>query len=48
MFRRHPLERWYRDVRAGTLHPFTHFWLLEMIGKLALGVPLDAQPRWPG
>jgi alkylation response protein AidB-like acyl-CoA dehydrogenase len=46
MFRRYPLERLYRDVRAGTLHPFTHFWLLEMIGKLALGIPLDAQPRW--
>jgi alkylation response protein AidB-like acyl-CoA dehydrogenase len=46
MFRRHPLERWYRDVRAGTLHPFTHYWLLEMIGKQALGIPLDVQPRW--
>ena len=46
MFRRHPLERWYRDVRAGTLHPFTHYWLLEMIGKIALGIPLDVQPRW--
>jgi alkylation response protein AidB-like acyl-CoA dehydrogenase len=41
-----PLERWYRDVRAGTLHPFTHAWLLEMIGKQALGIPLDTQPRW--
>lgn len=48
MFRRYPLERWYRDVRAGTLHPFTHYWLLEMIGKLALGIPLDVQPRWAG
>jgi len=46
LLRRHPLERWYRDVRAGTLHPFTHYWLLEMIGKGALGLPLDAQPRW--
>lgn len=46
LFRRHPLERWYRDVRAATLHPFTHTWLLEMLGKLALGVPLDTQPRW--
>jgi alkylation response protein AidB-like acyl-CoA dehydrogenase len=44
--RRLPLERWYRDVRAGTLHPFTHYWLLEMIGKTALGIPLDVQPRW--
>ncbi|MEO8605613.1 MAG: acyl-CoA dehydrogenase family protein [bacterium] len=46
IFRRLPLERWYRDVRAGTLHPFTHSWLLEMIGKSALGIPLDVQPRW--
>ena len=46
LFRRYPLERYYRDVRAGTLHPFTHYWLLEMIGKLALGIALDAQPRW--
>ena len=37
-----------RDVRAGTLHPFTHYWLLEMIGKLALGIRPDVQPRWPG
>ena len=44
--RRLPLERWYRDVRAGTLHPFTHYWLLEMIGKAALGIPADVQPRW--
>lgn len=44
--RRLPLERWYRDVRAGTLHPFTHYWLLEMLGKSALGIPADVQPRW--
>lgn len=46
LFRRHPLERLYRDVRAGTLHPYTHSWLLEMIGKLRLGIALDAEPRW--
>jgi alkylation response protein AidB-like acyl-CoA dehydrogenase len=46
LFRRYPLERWYRDVRAGTLHPFAHYWVLEMIGKTTLGIPLDAQPRW--
>jgi len=46
LFRRYPIERLYRDVRAGTLHPFAHHWLLEMIGKLALGIPLAAQPRW--
>jgi len=46
LFRRYPIERLYRDVRAGTLHPFAHAWLLEMIGKRALGIPLDVQPRW--
>ena len=46
IFRRHPIERLYRDVRAGTLHPYTHTWLLEMIGKLRLGIALDAEPRW--
>jgi alkylation response protein AidB-like acyl-CoA dehydrogenase len=46
IFRRHPIERLYRDVRAGTLHPYTHSWLLEMIGKLRLGIALDADPRW--
>ena len=35
-----------RDVRAGTLHPYTHHWLLEMIGKHALGIAPDVQPRW--
>lgn len=44
--RRLPLERWYRDVRAGTLHPFTSYWLLETLGKAALGIPADVQPRW--
>jgi alkylation response protein AidB-like acyl-CoA dehydrogenase len=48
LLRSHPLERWYRDVRAGTLHPYTHYWLLEMLGKHALGIPLDIQPRWIG
>ena len=38
IFRRHPIERLYRDVRAGTLHPYTHNWLLEIIGKARLGV----------
>lgn len=46
LFRRHPLERLYRDVRAGTLHPYTHSWLLEMVGKLRLGIALDVEPRW--
>lgn len=36
-FRRSPLERAYRDVRAGTFHPFTPEATLAYAGKLALG-----------
>lgn len=45
MFRRHELERLYRDVRAGGFHPGTHAFTHEMVGKTALGVAAD-QPRW--
>ncbi len=38
-FRRSPLERAYRDVRAGTFHPFTPEATLSYAGKLALGDP---------
>jgi alkylation response protein AidB-like acyl-CoA dehydrogenase len=38
-FRRSPLERAYRDVRAGTFHPFTPEVTLSYAGKLALGDP---------
>lgn len=37
--RRSPLERAYRDVRAGTFHPFTPEATLSYAGKLALGDP---------
>jgi alkylation response protein AidB-like acyl-CoA dehydrogenase len=46
MFKRHPLERHYRDVRAGTFHPFGNDIAREIIGKASLGVPLDDDPRW--
>ncbi|WP_436494728.1 acyl-CoA dehydrogenase family protein [Actinokineospora sp. HUAS TT18] len=36
-FRRFPLERAYRDVRAGAFHPFTPELTLTYAGKLALG-----------
>ncbi len=36
-YRRSPLERAYRDVRAGTFHPFTPEVTLSYAGKLALG-----------
>ena len=38
-FKRSPLERAYRDVRAGTFHPLTPEITLEDAGKLALGEP---------
>ncbi len=38
-FRRSPLERALRDVRAGTFHPFTPEATLAYAGKLALGDP---------
>jgi alkylation response protein AidB-like acyl-CoA dehydrogenase len=47
MFRKLPLERYYRDVRAGQFHPPSNDAALEVIGKAALGVPIDADPRWP-
>jgi alkylation response protein AidB-like acyl-CoA dehydrogenase len=36
-FRRSPLERAFRDVRAGTFHPFTPENTLTYAGRLALG-----------
>jgi alkylation response protein AidB-like acyl-CoA dehydrogenase len=44
--KRTPLERLYRDVRGATIHPPTHYDALEIIGKAALDVPLDFEPRW--
>jgi len=41
-----PLERYYRDVRAGTMHPVGGFDALEMIGKHAFGLPFDVEPRY--
>ena len=38
-FRSAPLERAYRDVRAGTFHPLTPEATLAYVGKLALGDP---------
>jgi alkylation response protein AidB-like acyl-CoA dehydrogenase len=44
--RRLPLERYYRDVRAGPMHPISGFDALELIGKHAFGLSRDAQPRY--
>ena len=40
-------ERYYRDVRIGTLHSFVAPDLeRELIGKHYFGIPADVQPRW--
>ena len=44
--RRLPLERYYRDVRAGPIHPVGNYDALELIGKHAFGLPRDNTPRW--
>ena len=46
IFKKHPLERYYRDVRAGTNHPFSNARMRELIGKNALGIHLLEMPRW--
>ena len=39
-FKRLPLERYYRDVRAGLFHPFDTDETLELLGKTAFGIPM--------
>jgi alkylation response protein AidB-like acyl-CoA dehydrogenase len=39
-FKRLPLERLYRDVRAGLYHPFDSDESLEFLGKSAFGLPM--------
>ena len=44
--KRLPLERYYRDVRAGPIHPIGGFGALGVIGKYAYGLPRDVEPRY--
>ena len=44
--RRLPLERYYRDVRSGPMHPIGGYDALEMIGKHAFGLARGSDPRW--
>ena len=44
--KRLPMERYYRDVRAGLLHPIGGYHALEVIGKHAYGLPRDVEPRY--
>jgi alkylation response protein AidB-like acyl-CoA dehydrogenase len=45
IFRRHPMQRYYRDVRPGPFHPMTNDVARELIGKTALGIPMEFEPR---
>jgi alkylation response protein AidB-like acyl-CoA dehydrogenase len=45
LFKGNELERLYRDVRAGTVHPANSLLVHEIVGKTALGV-LGELPRW--
>ena len=44
--RRSPLERMFRDVRAGVNHPLSNARAREFIGKSALGIAMSTTPRW--
>jgi alkylation response protein AidB-like acyl-CoA dehydrogenase len=46
IFNRHPMQRFYRDVRPGPFHPMTNDVAKELIGKSALGIPIEFEPRW--
>ena len=39
-------ERLVRDARLGRIHPSSAFLTHEVVGKTALGISLDEQPRW--
>jgi len=46
IFKKNELERLFRDARLGRLHPANSLLSRELVGKLALGINLDATPRW--
>lgn len=46
IFRSAGYERLVRDARLGRIHPASSFLAHEVIGKTALGIGLDEQPRW--
>lgn len=46
IFRSQSYERLIRDARLGRIHPANSFLTHEVVGKTALGISLDEQPRW--
>ena len=46
-YKRLPLERYYRDVRAALFHPVGTDQTLELLGKTAFGIPMmDDDAIW--
>jgi alkylation response protein AidB-like acyl-CoA dehydrogenase len=41
-----PLERLFRDVRMGKLHPGNFALTHELVAKVHLGIDMDQPPRW--
>lgn len=46
IFKKNELERLFRDVRLGRIHPANASLSRELVAKAALGIDLDAIPRW--
>jgi alkylation response protein AidB-like acyl-CoA dehydrogenase len=46
IFRGSRMEQLFRDARLGRIHPGNGLFSHETVGKLALGVDPDSQPRW--
>ncbi len=46
IFRSSGMERMFRDARLGRIHPGNSFFTHEIVGKTALGINPDEQPRW--
>ena len=46
IFRGNRMEQLFRDARLGRIHPGNDLFSHETIGKLALGINPDSQPRW--
>ncbi|HEX7096892.1 MAG TPA: acyl-CoA dehydrogenase family protein [Acidimicrobiales bacterium] len=46
VFRRNRLEQLFRDARLGRVHPVNRLGTFEIIGKAALGIAPDVDPRW--
>lgn len=47
-FRKLPLERYVRDVRAGLFHPFDSDESIEFLGKSAFGIPMSEFSAFDG